>query len=149
MYYVLCIMRLFLPIILATYFILQTTSPVYAACDAAEMAKPVGQRSADCPAGLNQIEQVFTSIISTIVGLGFIAMLVLLVIAGIKYLTSGGEPKAIQSAHETVTWALLGVLFLAIAWLILQLIGVFTGVEVTSFNIRVLCGPNGDWCKNP
>ena len=90
------------------------------------------------PAGLDQIEDLFKSIISVIVGLGFIVMLVLIVWAGIKYLTSGGEPKAVQSAHQTVTWALLGIIFMAIAWLVLQLIKVFTGIHVTIFNIKTL-----------
>lgn len=89
-------------------------------------------------AGLDQIEQVFTNLISVITGLGFVALLVLLVLAGFKYLTSGGEQKALQSAHQTVTWALLGILFMAIAWLILQLIENFTGIKVTVFNIKTL-----------
>ena len=99
------------------------------------------------PAGLAEIEQVFGNIISVVVGLAFVILLVMLVWAGIKYLTSGGEPKAIQAAHLTVTWALLGVLFLAIAWIILQLIQAVTGVDVTIFNIRALCGPDGIWCN--
>lgn len=89
-------------------------------------------------AGLAEIEKVFSSVVSVVVGLGFVATLVLLVWAGIKYITSGGEPKAIQQAHLTVTWALLGILFLAIAWIILQLVQAFTGIEVTVFNIRAL-----------
>ncbi|MBI2335020.1 hypothetical protein HYU96_04450 [Candidatus Daviesbacteria bacterium] len=103
------------------------------------------------PAGLNEIDQVFSRVISVVVGLGFIASLVVLTWAGIKYLTSGGEPKAIQAAHLTVTWALLGILFLAIAWLILQLIEAVTGVKVTLFDIRALCGgPSLPWCQpNP
>lgn len=99
------------------------------------------------PAGLQEIETVFSSVLSVVVGLGFIATLVLLIFAGIKYITSGGEPKAIQQAHLTVTWALLGILFLAIAWIILQLIQAFTGIEVTTFNIRALCEVGGkNWC---
>lgn len=90
------------------------------------------------PAGLKEIEDVFTSIISVIVGLGFIILLVMLTWAGIKYLTSAGEPKTIQAAHHTVSWALLGIVFMALAWLILQLIKVFTGIDVTIFNIKVL-----------
>lgn len=91
-------------------------------------------------AGLTQIEQVFSSVISVIAGLGFVALLVMVILAGFKYLTSGGEPKAVQQAHQTITWALLGVVFMAIAWLILQLIYAFTGVDVTKFNTKVL-GP--------
>ena len=89
-------------------------------------------------AGLDQIEQVFSSVISAIVGIGFIALLAFLVWAGIKYLTSGGEPKVVQQTHQIVTWALLGIVFMAIAWLVLQLIQTFTGVPVTTFNIKTL-----------
>lgn len=92
------------------------------------------------PAGLNEIEQMIGNVISVMVGLAFIAMLVLIIIAGFKYLTSGGEPKAIQSAHQAFTWAVLGLFFMIIAWLLLQLLQAFTGIDVTVFNIRTLCG---------
>lgn len=129
-------------LLLCTLTLILYTSPVYAchlpADRGADSTPPLN--SGPCPAGLKQIEDIFVNVISVIVGLGFIAMLVMLVMAGIKYLTSGGEPKAIQSAHQTVTWALLGVVLMAIAWLILQLIKNFTGIDVTMFNIKALCG---------
>lgn len=93
-----------------------------------------------CPAGLQEFEDMVGNIISVFVGLGFIVMLVMLVTAGFKYLTSGGEPKAIQAAHAVTTWAILGILFMAIAWLILQLVAAFTGIDVTIFDIKALCG---------
>lgn len=99
------------------------------------------------PAGLDDLEKIFSNVISVIVGLGFIALLVMIIVAGFKYLMSSGEPKAIQSAHQTVTWALLGLVFMAIAWLILQLIHTFTGVSVTIFDAKVLCNVGvKDWC---
>lgn len=98
-------------------------------------------------AGLKQIEDVFKNVISVVVGLGFIVSLIMLIFAGFKYLTSGGEPKAVQAAHQTFTWALLGILFLAIAWLVLKLVEAFTGVQVTFFDIRTLCMGGLDWCK--
>jgi hypothetical protein len=87
------------------------------------------------PAGVQQLQDLFTRFLNISIGLAFIVLTVVLVIAGIKFLTSGGEPKAIQSAGQTVTWAILGILFLALAWLILKLIGAFTGVDVTNFCI--------------
>lgn len=98
-------------------------------------------------AGLDQFEAVVGNIISVVVALGFIAMLVMIIMTGIKYLTSGGEPKAIQAAHHTLTWALLGVVFMALAWVILQLIRAFTGIDVTTFNIKTLCKDGGDLLK--
>lgn len=123
-----------------------SASPVYAAtpCDN-DTSIAAGQ--GPCPAGLDQLESIVGNVISVIVGLGFIAMFVLLIMAGIKYLTSGGEPKAIQSAHYTLTWALLGLFMMAVAWLALQLIAGFTGIEVTIFNIKALCKSGGDLLK--
>jgi len=132
-------MRKVTGLMLFTFYFLLFTFPAYAVCDP---AKP----TLDCPAGLQQIEEVFTKVISVIVGLSFIVSSVVLAWAGIKYLTSGGEPKAIQAAHQALIWALLGILFLAIAWIILQLVQAVTGVQVTFFDIRALC-KNVDWCK--
>ncbi|MBI2019649.1 hypothetical protein HYS95_03215 [Candidatus Daviesbacteria bacterium] len=92
------------------------------------------------PAGLNDFEALVGNVISVIVGLGFVATLIFVIMTGLKYLTSGGEPKALQSAHMTLTWALLGLLFMALAWIILQLIESFTGIKVTVFDIKTLCG---------
>ena len=100
------------------------------------------------PAGLAELEQVFSNIISVVVGLAFIVLVVMLVWAGIKYIISSGEPKSVQQAHLTITWALLGILFLAISWLLLQLIQAFTGIEVTVFNIRALCGVANQFCQS-
>lgn len=133
--------KLFVPLILiALFFIL--SFPAYAATPCVDT--PPGT----CPAGLDQFEAIVGNLVSVIVGLGFIATLVMLIMAGFKYLTSGGEPKAIQAAHQTATWALLGILFMAIAWLLLQLIHAFTGIDVTIFNIKTLCGGTGlPFCK--
>ena len=100
------------------------------------------------PAGLQELEDIFKNIISAAAGFGFVALLVLLISAGFKYLLSAGEPKAVQSAHQTVTWALLGIVFMAVAWIILQLIHAFTGIDVTIFDIRSLCKVAGkDFCQ--
>lgn len=91
------------------------------------------------PAGLPLLEELFSRIISLFVGFSFVALVVMLTVGGIKFLTSGGDSNALKSASQTVTWALLGILFLIIAWLVLQLIQAFTGVQLTIFNLGALC----------
>lgn len=85
------------------------------------------------PAGPVQLQKLFENIIGVFGSIAFIALVVLLTWAGIRFITSGGDPKAIASASQTITWALLGMLFLVIAWLGLVLIEQFTGVQVTKF----------------
>ncbi|MDP3758411.1 MAG: hypothetical protein Q8Q86_01720 [Candidatus Daviesbacteria bacterium] len=87
------------------------------------------------PAGVLQLQELIRRIINISVGLAFMIVAVMLVVAGIKYLVSGGESKMLGSAAGTVTWALLGVLFLALAWIILLLIQALTGVDVLNFCI--------------
>lgn len=91
-------------------------------------------------AGLPEIQSIFKQIVSISVVVAFVALVIVLIWGGVRYLTSGGDPKAIKPAGETITWALLGILFMVIAWLILLLIKTFTGVDIiTQFRIGVLC----------
>jgi hypothetical protein len=85
------------------------------------------------PAGIVQAQQLILRLINVSVYIAFMILTVMLVYGGFLYLTSGGDTKELGKAHTTMTWALLGVLFLALAWLILRLIEAFTGVQVTIF----------------
>jgi hypothetical protein len=87
-------------------------------------------------AGIPQLENLFSRILNISVGLAFIALTIMLVWAGIKFITSGGDAKVISSAWSVITWALLGMFFLILAWLIILLIKQFTGVDVTTFSLQ-------------
>ena len=110
-------------------------NPVFAASSQPTSCPP---NSADCAAGLPQLEAVFRNFISVFVAIGFVALFIMIVFAGYKYLMSGGEPKAVSQAHQTVTWAILGIIFMAVAWIVLQIIKTFTGVDVTTFSPGIL-----------
>jgi len=87
------------------------------------------------PAGVIQLQQLITRMINLSVEFGFIALTFMLIVGGLKYLTSGGDAKNVQSAQQTITWALLGILFLVLAIVILRIISVFTGVDLLHFSI--------------
>lgn len=89
----------------------------------------------DAPAQLSDLEIVFGNIIGAILGLAGIVLFILLIIGGFKYITAGGDPKALEGAKKTLTYAILGMVFVACAFLILQFIQTFTGVNVTQFRI--------------
>ncbi len=93
----------------------------------------------DQPAGIIQLQQLLQRLINVGVGLAFMILTFVLVWAGIKFLTSTADPKEIQHSYDIITWALLGILFLALAWLILRLVETFTGVPVTQFCIGFDC----------
>lgn len=85
------------------------------------------------PAGVLQLQELFLRILTIFVGLSFMTITVVLIYAGITYLTSGGDQAKIKTAGQAVTWALLGGLYLALSWVILKLLGAFTGIDLTHF----------------
>ena len=64
------------------------------------------------------------SIYSIVLGLSGGIALVLIIIAGYKFMASQGNPEAIKSATERLTSAVIGLLFIIFAFVILQIIGV-------------------------
>ena len=69
------------------------------------------------------------------VRLAGIVAFIMLLIGGFQYLTSGGNPKAKESAQKTLTYAILGLALLLGGWLILLFIQEFTGINITIFEI--------------
>jgi len=86
-------------------------------------------------ATLRGLEGVFENVVSAALGFAGIVLFLMLIAGGFKYLTAGGEPPKIESARKTLTYAITGIIFIALAFLILRFIGVFTGVDVTQFKI--------------
>ena len=97
---------------------------------------------ADCtPVGgiptISNLSCIFQNVVQVILGFAGIALFVLLIFGGFKYITSGGDPKAVESAKATLTYAIGGLIVILLAFLILVLISTLTGVDVTKFNIKL------------
>lgn len=91
----------------------------------------------DTAVGFDYLETIFTNILHLAMAAAGIAVFVMLLIGGFKYLTSAGDPKAAESARGTLTWAIIGLFILIGAWFILKLIEEFTGVTVSTFSIMI------------
>jgi Type IV secretion system pilin len=87
------------------------------------------------PAKISDLSTVFGNVVSAALGLAAIVLFVLLLMGGFKYITSGGDPKAVESAQKTITSAIIGLVLILVSYLILVLITNITGVDVTNFKI--------------
>jgi len=79
-------------------------------------------------ATLQCLECVVQSILNITVRLAGIAVFIFLIIGGFQWLTAGGDPKKSESARNTITYAILGLALLILAWFILKFIAEFTGL---------------------
>lgn len=96
----------------------------------------------DEPAGVLQLQELIQRIINLSVFFAFFALTIVFFFAGVKFLMSRGEPKELASARQMIIWALLGMLFIALAWLVLMLVRTITGIDVTKFCIGFPGSPN-------
>src|SRR4030042_3206612 len=74
--------------------------------------------------------------ISFILIVAAVAFFFMLVLGGIRWITSGGDKGKTESARNQITAGLVGLVIVFAAWAILTLIESFFGVNLRSFQIN-------------
>ena len=72
------------------------------------------------PAVFEDLEYVMNKGLEAIFALGGLVGFAYIIIGGFKYLTAGGDEKAIMAAKQTLTWAVIGLLVVVASFLILK-----------------------------
>lgn len=84
-------------------------------------------------ATLKCIPVVFQNIVSAALLFAGIVAVILIIISGIKFLTSGGDPKQVEGARHTLTYAIIGLIVILFSFAIINLIADITGVQCIKF----------------
>jgi len=87
------------------------------------------------PPQLTGLQDLFSHVVSLVIGFAGIAFFLLFIIGGFQYMTASGNEQAVAGARKTLTFAIGGLVLIALSYLILVLIKDFTGVDVTHFSI--------------
>mgnify|MGYP001581108587 CR=1 FL=1 len=92
-------------------------------------------------ATLTCIPAVFQNIVFAALAFAGAVAVFFVIYAGIRYITSRGDPKAVEGAKNTLTWAIIGLVVIVLSFLIIQFIAAFTGAScITLFGFSN-CGP--------
>lgn len=106
-------------------------APVYAA-DISINPKPgssLSNLSNLTPAG------IISGAISLVIILVALVFFFILIIGGLKWITSGGDEKKVGLARAQITNALIGLVIVFAAWAIMSLIGTVFGISLTNLTI--------------
>ncbi|KKR11262.1 MAG: hypothetical protein UT39_C0009G0022 [Candidatus Woesebacteria bacterium GW2011_GWA1_39_21] len=87
-------------------------------------------------ATIKGFEWIFQNVVASVLFLAGIILFIMLILGGFKYLTSAGNPENAAAAQKTITYAIIGIVIVALAYLILVLIQQFTGANVTQFTVN-------------
>ena len=132
-------MKKLITIIISSFLLLKISpTPTLASCD----------NFTDCLQGIGVPGVVDTkfaptgsgTFVSTLVGLiipialgiGGMLTVVFIIISGIQFITSGGDPKGAAAAKDRLVYAIIGFIVLALAFAVLQIIDrLFLGTVIT------------------
>lgn len=87
------------------------------------------------PATIKDFEGVFSNVLGLLIGLGAIIFFIMLVLGGFSIMSSGGDPKALETGKKTITYAIGGIILLALSLLVFKVVEAFTGVDLLKFTI--------------
>jgi len=104
---------------------------------------------------LNGISKLIINGAKILLPAGMLIFFVMLLVGGFKYIASGSDPKSLDSAKGTLTFAFIGLILLFSAWVILNIIGntiLLSGTGNSIFNfdldgiIKTLSGDSANQC---
>jgi len=92
------------------------SSPIFARIDEPPVDEPPG------PPRLKVLATAFDKVFSWIFPLGVLISVSMIIYGGYMWMISGGEPQRKQQAQGTLTWAVLGLVFLLLTRALLEII---------------------------
>jgi hypothetical protein len=81
--------------------------------------------SSDATTKINNLVHTIVNLLSAIVG---IVAVIMIIVGGLRYITSGGSDTSVTSAKNTILYAIIGLIIVALAQIIVR----FTLNKVTS-----------------
>ncbi len=101
-----------------------------------------GIPGADGVASISCLEPLFVNIVNAVIALTGIALFFMIVVSGFNFLFSGGDPKKLEQARQSLTYSVIGLIIIATAYLIIRTIASFTGIEdILHFKINTTLLP--------
>lgn len=111
--------------LLLTIALTAVPSVAYADCGTSTSSKgqvlqAVGETGGDCSgAGVTDLVHTVVVVLSYFVG---VVAVIMIILAGFKYITSGGDANKVGSAKNTLIYAMVGIAVAALAQLIVKFV---------------------------
>lgn len=128
-------------------FILGFFSPLFFAVPAfaATVADPLDKRiniKGDLVPTI-EIADLIRAIINLLFVVAVVVGILFLVYGGIRWIISGGDKSAVETARNTIVAAIVGLVIVFLAYFILTVVFKFLGIDfLTSFNIPTVTSPS-------
>ena len=103
-----------------------SSTPVSAACSANVCSGDYSdaiKASCGCSGvSTKKADKVVTNVLNAIIGILGTVAVIFVVVGGVKYMTSAGDPGKVEAAKKTILYALIGLIVCALAFAIVNLV---------------------------
>lgn len=83
----------------------------------------VSESGASCPtAGASNINTLLTKIINIFSAIVGVIAVIMIIVGGLRYITSGGDSNKVSAAKNTIIYAIIGLVIVALAQLIVRFV---------------------------
>lgn len=79
-----------------------------------------GTTGGSCTSGSADIQRIIKAVISILSLIVGLAAVIMIIVSGLKYVTSGGDSNSISSAKSTIVYAIVGLIIAALAQVIVR-----------------------------
>ncbi len=101
-----------------------TTNLQKSLCAGSQLAEPSSTPSASCAdtTGGTNVNSIVTTVINVFSWLVGVVSVIMIIVGGFKYVTSGGESSGVTSAKNTILYAIVGLIIVAISQVIVKFV---------------------------
>ena len=86
---------------------------------------------------LRCLPAVFQNVVTAALVFAGVVAVIIVVISGIKFITSSGDPKQVEGAKHTMTYAIIGLVIILLSFFIIRVIAALTGANcITMFGFN-------------
>ena len=78
--------------------------------------------SSDTPPTLGALFRSFDGLTDYLLPVGILLAIVMVIVGGYMWMSSAGNPDKVKQAQGTLTWAVIGIVFIAIIGLLVKLL---------------------------
>ena len=86
---------------------------------------------------INNIVKVIRGAIQFILVVAFVLAFIFLIIGGIRWITAGGDEKAVSGARGMITAALIGLVIVLVSYAIIRLVEIFFGFNIITGGVNI------------
>lgn len=103
------------------------------------LALTVGGQTIEAPSSLPQPERapaIINNALSLFITAGIIITVIFLILAGIKWITSGGDKQKLAQAKAQLKWSIVGLIIILLAFAIISIFNFMFGINLLNFNVN-------------